>query len=91
MSDSPLPTICRWVIYKLTEQDATIIGGKVALNGGNRPLPGDQYPALIVRTWGAIASAAVQLQVFYDGEGSYWATSRTQGPDAGQWQWPTRS
>lgn len=83
-----IPSIGRIVVYVLTEEDARAIG---ALSGRkNHPSAGEEYPALIVRTWGVEPTSAVQLQVFYDGDGSYWATSRVQGDQPGTWHQPPR-
>lgn len=79
-----VPVIGRIVTYTLTEQDAAAIG---ALPGhSNTPRAGDEYPAMIVRVWAGFAS--INLQVFYDGDGSYWATSRPEGDKPGSWHWP---
>lgn len=77
-----VPTIGRIVTYVLTEQDAAAIG---AGNGRcNVPKEGDAYPAMIVRVW----DGSVNLQVFYDGDGVLWATSRPEGERPGTWHWP---
>lgn len=82
------PTIGRIVIYILTEEDAR----QIAMLSGrkNSPAAGQEYPAMVVRRWGPDPASAVQLQVFYDGDGSYWATSRVQGEKPGTWHWPER-
>jgi hypothetical protein len=51
---------------------------------------GDVLPAIITRAFEG-AGTAVNLQVFLDGNHSYWATSRSEGTDHGQWSWPTRA
>jgi hypothetical protein len=56
---------------------------------GNSVEQGQVYPATIVRVWDG--SASVNLQVALDGSDTYWATSRQEGDDEGQWAWPTRS
>ena len=56
---------------------------------GNPASEGDVYPAMVVRTSGS--NAAVNLQVHLDGNDTYWATSRGEGADAGQWRWPERA
>lgn len=53
---------------------------------GNAVRPGDIFPAMIVKVW----DAGVNLQVHLDGNDLFWATSRTQGEDDGQWTWPPR-
>lgn len=55
---------------------------------GNRATAGDQYPAVIVRTWHD--GSAVNLQVHLDGNDCYWATSRDEGTGPGMWAWPER-
>jgi hypothetical protein len=78
-----VPVIGRVVTYVLTEQDAAAIGA--APGRCNTPREGDEYPAMIVRVWD---DTSVNLQVFYDGDGSLWATSRPQGDGPGGWRWP---
>lgn len=53
---------------------------------GNHATAGDVCPAMVVRTFGAAAN----LQVFLDGNDTYWATSRTEGDTNGAWTWPPR-
>jgi len=48
---------------------------------------GEQYPAVVVRTFGG---TTVNLHVLLDGNDTYWATSRMEGDDPGQWSWPPR-
>jgi hypothetical protein len=55
---------------------------------GNMAAAGDVYPAMIVRTWGSTPESAVQLQVFLDGNDTYWATSRAVGDKPGTYAWP---
>lgn len=52
---------------------------------GNDVRVAETYPAIIVRTWGAEPGSAVNLQVFLDGNDIFWATSRTEGVNPGQW------
>lgn len=83
------PTIGRFVHYALSDQDAEAIllrRGGTGL-GGNAAVAGDVYPAVVVRTFGG---GAVNLKVLLDGEDSYWATSRVEGDEPGQWVWPPR-
>lgn len=51
---------------------------------GNVARPGDTYPAMIVNLNGA----SVNLQVFVDGNYTYWATSRSEGDQQGQFLFP---
>lgn len=54
---------------------------------GNQVSEGDIYPALVVRTFGG---TTVNLHVLLDGNDTYWATSRVEGDNPGQWSWPVR-
>lgn len=63
-------------------------GGSV-VHVGNAVHEGDVYPAMIVRVWGA-EGAPVQLQVFLDGNDTYWASSASEGAAQGCWSWPPR-
>lgn len=56
---------------------------------GNRAAEGDLCPAMIVRVWNP-DSPAVNLQVFLDGNDTFWATSRTDGDGPFHWVWPER-
>jgi hypothetical protein len=58
---------------------------------GNRAEAGQVYPAMIVRTWGNTPEASVQLQVFLDGNDTFWATSVAQGEGERQYVWPQRA
>jgi hypothetical protein len=57
---------------------------------GNQVAAGDTFPAMIVRTWGSTEGSACQLQVFLDGNDTYWATSRNEGGMSGMWCEPAR-
>jgi hypothetical protein len=54
---------------------------------GNEVNIGDSFPAMIVRVWDEKPSknSFVNLQVFLDGEDTYWATSRKMGDRNGDW------
>lgn len=88
------PTIGRIVHYTLSEYDAEqierqrpqVVDGRQVRNSAQ---PGDVFPALIVRAWPQ--SICVNLKIFFDGEGEYWATSRNEGDGPGQWAWPRRT
>jgi hypothetical protein len=54
---------------------------------GNRAAAGDCYPAVVVRTFGGTAA---NLSVLLDGTDTFWATSRGEGDQPGQWVWPPR-
>ena len=91
------PTIGRIVHYTLSEQDATLISSRRAASnpGGvfarNPVSPGDTYPAMIVRVFSGSENGA-NLQVYLDGDDTYWATSRCEGEpgEPGRWIWPPR-
>lgn len=105
------PSIGRIVHYRLTEQDAEAITrrsdfaanppGNTGFQAhvGNPVNAGETYPAMIVRTFEGYDN--VNLQVFLDGNDSYWATSRPEGKPSdegdepnggnippGSWCWP---
>lgn len=54
---------------------------------GSTVSEGDVFAAVIVRTF---ESAPVNLKVLLDGNDDYWATSRLEGDEPGQWFWPPR-
>ena len=87
---SALPTIGCIVHYRLSEQDAEKINQRRAVDSGagNRAVVDQVFPAMVVRTFGG---PAVNLQVFLDGDDTYWATSRSEGDEqGGHWHWPPR-
>lgn len=57
---------------------------------GNRVEAGDVYPAIVVRRWSDVPTPVIQLQVFLDGNDTYWATSVPEGDFEGNWSWPPR-
>jgi hypothetical protein len=57
------------------------------IHHGNHAAVGDVCPAMVVQTFGGDAA---NLQVFLDGNDTYWATSRPNGDDNGTWHWPER-
>jgi hypothetical protein len=79
------PSIGRIVTYVLAENDAQYINATATSH--NTARDGDEYPAMVVRVWD---DSSVNLQVFYDGSGSHWATSRPEGDGPGTWHWPAR-
>lgn len=96
------PTVGRIVHYRLSEQDANDINRrrKDFQNGsagsdrtgfighvGNPAAEGQVCAATVVRVFNE-SSDAINLQAVLDGNDTYWATSRTQGNDPGQWAWP---
>jgi hypothetical protein len=54
---------------------------------GNHAAAGDVYPAIVVRTFDPAVTTA-NLQVFLDGNDTYWATSRPEGEGPGTWREP---
>lgn len=94
------PTVGRIVHYRLSEHDANLINKRrddsfiegQARSHGNVARSGDVYPAVIVRVFDSSTTTA-NLQVFLDGNDTYWATSRQEAPDdmsEGRWFWPPR-
>ncbi|MFF3310472.1 hypothetical protein [Streptomyces sp. NPDC002952] len=87
------------VLYQLTEHDAADINrqrtdfhqsgsadqktGFVGHNG-NHATEGDVCPAVVVRVFNE-STTTCNLQVLLDGTDTYWATSRVEGGDPGQW------
>lgn len=87
------PSIGRIVHYTLTQPDADQINRQRAdgtPHTGNHAQEGDVYPAMIVRIFGETPESAVNLQVFLDGNDTFWATSRTLGDGPFHWAWPER-
>ena len=94
-------TTGRIVHYKLSAQDATEINRRrvprrpdsdegAQFHVGNTAREGDMLPLLVCRVWEPVGgvSAGVNGQVFLDGNDSLWVTSRKEGTEPGQWQWP---
>lgn len=50
---------------------------------GNPAVAGDQCPAMVVRRFGDLVHSPVNLQVFLDGNDTYWATSVSEGAGPG--------
>lgn len=81
------PTMGRIVLYQVTEADAAHINSGEVGRKFNRVRPDDVFPAIVVRVFeGEICN----LQVFLDGDCSFWATSRPHGDGSGHWVWPPR-
>lgn len=81
-------TLGRIVHYQLSETDVAIIRDRriASKTVANSVWAGDIFPAIVVRTW----DTSVQLQVFLDGNDTYWATSVSEGDGERQWSWPPR-
>ncbi len=58
---------------------------------GNAVRPGDIYPAMVVRVFQGNPHDMANLQVHLDGNDLFWATSRHEGDEEGQWMWPPRA
>jgi hypothetical protein len=56
---------------------------------GNHAQEGDVCPAMIVRLFHPETTTA-NLQVFLDGNDTFWATSRTLDSGPSHWAWPER-
>jgi hypothetical protein len=92
------PSIGRIVHYTLSDQDALLINkrrdesfqAERARSLGNMARGGDVYPAMVVRVFagGTEANGVCNLQVFLDGNDTFWATSRTEGE--GEFCWTCR-
>jgi hypothetical protein len=84
-----IPSVGRIVHYKLADGDVAAINFN-SPGPKNHVVVGQILPAVIVRVWGETEASACNLQVFLDGSGTYWATSRQQGDDVGRWSVPER-
>lgn len=98
-----VPSIGRIVHYRLASWDVDAINRRrsdadasgqrsdgAMVHTGNRVAEGDVYPAMIVRCWGDTEGSMVNLQVFLDGNDTYWASSRNEGDAVAQWFAPPR-
>lgn len=98
------PTVGRVVAYKLSQMDADAINKRYAdtarhlmshransngvqIHFGNRVHVGQTLPLIVTAVF---QSHLVNGQAFLDGNDTYWATSRAQGDDEGQWNWPVK-
>ncbi|WP_328439389.1 hypothetical protein OHA71_23915 [Streptomyces sp. NBC_00444] len=94
-----IPTAGDVVLYQLTAADAVDInrrrkdfhenGSAESRTGfighvGNWATEGDVFPAIVVRVH-AESTVTCNLRVLLDGTDTYWATSRAEGDDPGQW------
>jgi hypothetical protein len=98
-----LPSLGGDVIYRLSRGDVTEINRRrrhfkdsppatwgYQAHVGNDVHVGEVYAATIVRIFDP-TSSTVNLQVTLDGADTYWATSRPNGLDDGQWSWPDQA
>lgn len=88
------PTIGRIVHYTISEDDARQVRHQQNLMGGamfkcNEARAGSVLPAIVVSGPHG-PDNLVNLQVFLDGDCSYWATSRAEGEGQGKWAWPPK-
>lgn len=96
---APAPAAGDVVLYGLTAADAEATnrrrkdfhdsGSADSRTGfvghfGNWVQEGDLFPAVVVQVH-AESTVTCNLQVLLDGNDTLWATSRAEGPDAGQW------
>ncbi|MGW1271270.1 hypothetical protein [Streptomyces sp. NPDC002491] len=87
------------VLYRVTEGDVAHINpwradfhrngaaeSRLGFVGhiGNFVQAGDVFPAVVVRVHDG-STVTCNLRVLLDGSDAYWATSRAEGDDAGQW------
>lgn len=88
-----------FVRYTLTEEDALQINHRridwpreeppegwpagAQAHFGNQARAGETYPAVVVLD---IDKDFKNLQVFLDGNDSFWATSRSHGTEPGEWR-----
>lgn len=90
------PSLGRIVHYKLTATDCELIerqdasGKTLPHPGRNNVYEGQVFPAMVVAVFGN--GEHLNLKVFLDGGpgAEYWATSRPEGDQPGQWSWPPR-
>lgn len=70
-----------WMAFHRKNSNGTMV------HVGNYVTPGQQYPAMVVRTFGSFPESCVNLKVELDGSDTYWATSRVVGEGRGFYQW----
>lgn len=98
-ASSPAPAVGDIVLYRLTAGDAEGINrrrrdfhqsrsadSRTGFVGhvGNHVQEGDPAPAVVVQVH-AESTVTCNLQVLLDGSDTFWATSRAEGSDPGQW------
>lgn len=96
----PTPTLGRTVLFRASADDAAQINKRrkdatesriaskesgAVVHVGNEVAEGQVFPGVMVRIWQA---GSVNLQVHLDGTDVFWATSRSEGNEPGQWTWP---
>ncbi|WBQ03037.1 hypothetical protein [Kribbella sp. CA-293567] len=100
------PTIGRIVHYTITADEAKQINNRrrdadahsaskrhtgYVTHAGNEAEAGQTFPLLITRVWGDEPGAAVNGQIFLDGNDTLWVTSATEGDGERHYQWPQRT
>lgn len=86
------PTIGRIVHYRLTQGDVDLINERHPQVVDGRQVRNAVHEGTVLgaRVVAAFGGTAVNLKVDLDGYGEYWATSRPEGENPGNWFWPPR-
>ncbi len=86
----PELTLGRIVHYTVSDHDLNNLTPGLSVQTGNHNAvrAGSVYPAMVV---GVNSENSANLQVFIDGDASFWATSRSEGDTPGTWAWPVRN
>lgn len=100
--DEVVPTLGALVLLKLDEDDVAAINrrrkdakddmayrakrGYIA-HVGNQVTVGEQVPAVITKIVKPNQHTFLNLKALLDGNDDFWAVSRTEGQDDGQWSW----
>lgn len=91
--DTPVPTIGRIVLYRLSPSDVTRVESDRSADGSSNPIGNPVSIGLIVplvvvwphpheRGW------HINGQALLDGNDQLWVTSAPRGGGPGQWDWP---
>lgn len=54
---------------------------------GNDVHEGEEFPAMVVKTWGDQPDSYINIKVMLDGTDAFWATSRKVGEGPGFYRW----
>ena len=77
------------VKYRLSDGDIAMIAAAMPdTSKRNQHMAGMVMPMVVVRVWSV---DCVNGQVFIDGYGTHWATSRLRGDADGNWDWSGHS